>query len=97
MKLGTTAFKPTGTLPNVDPRTGKPMANPSFEMGPGQTATEIALRYLDANGIESPVTVRRFDPRLSLIQGMRDILDRSQPAGWPLAPDITSTCCITLT
>lgn len=76
VKLGTTAFKPTGTLPNVDPRTGKPMANPSFEMGPGQTATEIALRYLDANGIESPVTVRRFDPRLSLIQGMRDILDR---------------------
>lgn len=77
VKLGDAAeFKPTGVLPNIDPRLGKPMANPSFEMPPQQAATDIALRYLDANGVVSPVTVMRFDPRLSLIRGMRDILDR---------------------
>lgn len=77
VKLGSgTEFKPTGALPNVDPRTGKPMANPSFEMAPNQTAIDIALRYADANGVVSPVSVTRFDPRLSLVRGMRDILDR---------------------
>ncbi|MCZ8185913.1 MAG: adenylate/guanylate cyclase domain-containing protein [Beijerinckiaceae bacterium] len=77
VKLGNaTEFKPTGQLANIDPRTGKPMANPSFEMPPNQTATDIALRYLDSNGVTSPVSVKRFDPRESLIRGMRDILDR---------------------
>ncbi|MCZ8374125.1 MAG: adenylate/guanylate cyclase domain-containing protein [Beijerinckiaceae bacterium] len=77
VKLGNAPeFKPTGMLANIDPRTGKPMANPSFEMPPNQAAADIALRYLDANGVTSPVTVMRFDPRDSLIRGMRDILDR---------------------
>jgi hypothetical protein len=77
VKLGSSAeFKPTGMSAMLDPRTGKPMPNASFEMPSSQATTEIALRYLDANGVMSPVTVKRFEPRESLIQGMRDILDR---------------------
>lgn len=77
VKLGQAPeFKPTGMLANIDPRTGKPMPNPSFEMAPNQAAADIALRYLDANGVTSPVSLKRFDPRESLVRGMRDILDR---------------------
>ncbi len=69
-------FRPTGMLQVIDGRTGKPMPNPSFELSGHQGPTEITLRYLDANGIRSPVTTLHFDPRASLIAGMRDILDR---------------------
>lgn len=69
-------FRPTGTLSMLDPRTGKPIPNPTFEMPPTQGPTEIALRYLDANGIRSPVTVMSFDPVVSLVASMRDILER---------------------
>lgn len=69
-------FRATGTLQMLDQRTGKPMANPSFELPGNQGPTEIALRYLDANGVRSPVTTVNFDPKASLVQGQRDILDR---------------------
>lgn len=69
-------FRPTGALQMLDQRTGKPMANPSFELPGNQGPTEIALRYLDANGVRSPVTTLAFDPKASLVQGQRDILDR---------------------
>lgn len=69
-------FRATGSLPNVDPRSGKPMANPSFEMPGNQGPTEISVRYVDVNGARSPVTTISFDPKASLVAGMRDILDR---------------------
>ncbi len=76
-RFGTMAeFRPTGALQMLDPRTGKPMANPSFELPGNQGPTEITLRYADANGIRSPATTIAFDPRASLVQGQRDILDR---------------------
>ena len=76
-KFGSMAeFKPTGTLQMLDPRTGKPMANPSFELPGNQGPTEIALRYLDADGNRSTVSTLAFDPRASLVAGQRDILDR---------------------
>lgn len=69
-------FRATGLLQAIDPRTGRPMPNPGFELPPHQGVTEIALRYLDANGVASPVTTLPFDPRTALQQGMRDILER---------------------
>lgn len=75
-RIGGEAFRPTGVLPNTDPRTGRPMANPSFELPGQQGPTEIALRYRDANGIESAVSTLAFDPRAALVRGQRDILER---------------------
>lgn len=69
-------FRATGLLQAIDPRTGRPMPNPGFELPPHQGATEITLRYLDANGVASTVTTLPFDPRTALQQGMRDILER---------------------
>jgi class 3 adenylate cyclase len=69
-------FKPTGALAMLDPRTGKPMANPSFEMPGSQGPTDIALRYLDANGVRSVVTTMPFNPRDALVKGQRAILEQ---------------------
>jgi class 3 adenylate cyclase len=69
-------FRATGLLPAIDPRTGRSMPNPSFELPAHQEGTEIALRYLDTNGAASPVTTVPFDPRTALQQAMRDILER---------------------
>ncbi|MBN8533002.1 MAG: adenylate/guanylate cyclase domain-containing protein [Rhizobiales bacterium] len=69
-------FRTTGFLQALDPRTGRPMPNPGFELPPQQGATEIALRYLDANGAASHETIITFDPKTALQRGMRDILER---------------------
>jgi class 3 adenylate cyclase len=69
-------FRPTGALQMLDPRTGKPMPNPSFELPAHQGPAEIALRYVDAGGMRSAVTTLAFDPRAALVRGMRDILER---------------------
>ncbi|MGL4241292.1 MAG: hypothetical protein ACRCTI_09300, partial [Beijerinckiaceae bacterium] len=73
-------FRPTGFLPAVDERTGKPMPNPSFEFPPQQATAEIALRYLDARGVPSAVTPVAFDPRTALLRGIRDDLERNATA-----------------
>jgi class 3 adenylate cyclase len=72
----TSEFRATGLLPALDPRTGRPMPNPSFELSPQQGTTEIALRYLDANGVVSRETIIPFDPKTALQRSMRDILER---------------------
>ena len=69
-------FRATGTLQMLDPRTGKPMPNPSFELPANQSQTDIALRYADADGNRSVVSTISFEPRASLVAGQRDILDR---------------------
>lgn len=73
-------FRATGLLQALDPRTGRPMPNPSFELPPQQGATQIALRYLDANGATSRETIIPFDPKTALLRGMRDILERFSTA-----------------
>jgi len=75
-KLDSGEFRSTGLLQNIDTRTGRPMANPAFELPLQQGPTEIALRYRDAQGTVSPVTIVPFDPAVALVSGMRDILER---------------------
>lgn len=76
-RIGTTGeFRSTGALQMIDQRTGKPMASPSFELPGQQGPTEIALRYQDAEGHQSAVSVIAFHPRDSLVRGQREILDR---------------------
>ncbi|WP_206110859.1 adenylate/guanylate cyclase domain-containing protein [Rhabdaerophilum calidifontis] len=75
-RLGDGRFRATGTLQVADPRTGRPMANPTFELPDAQNPAEIAIRYQDQNGVDSAVTTISFDPRAVLIRGQRDILER---------------------
>ena len=69
-------FRSTGTLQLLDQRTGKPMANPGFELPANQGPTDIVLRYLDADGHQSTVATLAFNPRDALLKGQREILDR---------------------
>jgi hypothetical protein len=75
------AFRATALLAVPDPRTGRPMPNPSFELPSHQGETDIALRYLDASGVESPVATVAFHPETALRQGMRRILEQIS-ASW---------------
>ena len=76
-RIGATGeFRSTGSLQMIDQRTGKPMASPSFELPGQQGPTEIALRYQDAEGHQSAVSIIVFHPRDSLVRGQREILDR---------------------
>jgi class 3 adenylate cyclase len=80
-------FKATGQLAVLDPRTGKPMANPGFEMAGTQGPVDIALRYLDANGIRSTVTTLPFDPRDALIKAQRGILEQTSTSWFQFGKD----------
>lgn len=73
---GSGAFRATGHVAYNDPRTGKPMPNPSFELPAHQGATSIELRYHDARGQLSAVTALAFDPRTALVKTMRENLER---------------------
>jgi hypothetical protein len=52
------------------------MPNPSFELPPVQAAASIAVRYSDANGFQSPISLLPFEPRTALQHGMRENLKR---------------------
>jgi class 3 adenylate cyclase len=73
---GAGEFSATGLLATTDSRTGRPMPNPSFELPGNVSATTIDLRYDDASGrTQGPFSIR-FDPRIELVKGQRDILER---------------------
>jgi hypothetical protein len=74
-------FRPTGTFPHIDQRTGKPMANPSFELPPDTRATDFAIRYRDANNVEQGPFEIHFDPRKALVSSQRNLLERFS-ASW---------------
>lgn len=67
-------FRSTGLLPITEPRTGRPMPKPSIAFAHRRDAVDIALRYVDAEGVASPVTTIAFEPESALQRGMRDIL-----------------------
>jgi class 3 adenylate cyclase len=71
-------FRSAGHLQMVDQRTGKPMANPSFDLPAGQVATRIALRYRDVNGQLSEPTETLFEPMPALLRGQREMLERTK-------------------
>lgn len=82
VKLGGAGdFKPTGTYPHIDQRTGRPMANPSFELPANARAMTLQVRYSDANGVEQGPFDLKFDPRVALLSGQKDILERFSN-GW---------------
>ncbi|MER9582870.1 methyl-accepting chemotaxis protein [Mesorhizobium sp. M0276] len=69
-------FTDTGFLAMNDQTTGKPMANPSFEMPDSTAAGTIAIKYLDIRGRETGPFDIRFDPDTALQQGDKHILDQ---------------------
>ncbi|AZV18584.1 methyl-accepting chemotaxis protein [Mesorhizobium sp. M7A.F.Ce.TU.012.03.2.1] len=69
-------FTDTGFLAMNDQTTGKPMANPSFEMPDSTVAGIIAIKYLDIRGRETGPFDIRFDPETALQQGNKQILDQ---------------------
>ncbi|MES0201275.1 methyl-accepting chemotaxis protein [Mesorhizobium sp. M0011] len=69
-------FTDTGFLAMNDQTTGKPMANPSFEMPDSTVAGIIAIKYLDIRGRETGPFDIRFDPEAALQQGNKQILDQ---------------------
>ena len=75
------SFKSTGTFPHLDPRTGQPMANPSFELPPDAGATSLQVRYRDADDNEHGPFALQFEPRQALISGHKNILQRF-PNSW---------------
>lgn len=76
-RLGTGGpFTDTGFLAMNDQTTGKPMANPSFELPDSTAATTIAIKYLDIRGRETGPFDVRFDPDIALQQGDKQILDQ---------------------
>jgi hypothetical protein len=69
------AFRETGFLDTLDPRTRKRMPNPSIELAADAPAATIMVRYVDANGeLQGPFPIR-FDPEAALIKDQRKILD----------------------
>jgi class 3 adenylate cyclase len=75
------AFRATGALQILDPRSGRPMPKTSIEFPPPPGPLQVGLRYTDAKGQLSPVTTIAFDPASALQQGMRDALERTT-SGW---------------
>jgi hypothetical protein len=69
------AFKETGSLDTLDPRTRRRMANPTFDLEKDQAAAVINVRAVDLNGnIAGPFPID-FDPDAELARGDRRILE----------------------
>ena len=62
-------FVSTGHFPNVDQRTGAPMARPFAELPPEAGAQELAVRYTDASGAEQGPYAYAFNPMGALVEG----------------------------
>lgn len=69
-------FTDTGTMPTIDPRTGKPMPVTWFALPPDQPAGTIYVTWRDKRGEEAGVFPVAFDPDESLRSGQRDILEQ---------------------
>jgi hypothetical protein len=69
------AFRETGFLDTLDPRTRKRMPNPAIELSADAPASTIQMRYVDVNGeLQGPYPIR-FEPEAALIRDQRKILD----------------------
>jgi hypothetical protein len=69
------AFRETGFLDTLDPRTRRRMPNPSIELPADSPAATIEVRYVDASGnLQGPFPIR-FEPEAALIRDQRKILD----------------------
>ncbi|MBX3576318.1 MAG: methyl-accepting chemotaxis protein [Rhizobiaceae bacterium] len=76
-RLGTDGpFTDTGFLQMNDPRTGKPMPNPTFALPDDTAATIIGIKYLDIRGQEAGPFDIAFTPEASLQDQNKQILDQ---------------------
>lgn len=71
------AFKETGFLDTLDPRTRRRMAKPSFELDPDQAAATIQIRGLDLGGHAIGPFPIAFDPVAELERGDRRTLEET--------------------
>lgn len=69
------AFKETGFMDALDPRTRKRIPNSSAQLDADTPAQTIYVRYVDTNGdMKGPFPIR-FDPEAALLRDQRKILD----------------------
>jgi hypothetical protein len=75
-RLGeTNAFRETGFLDVLDPRTRRRIPNPAIQLDADQKATTIYVRYVDVNGsLQGPFPIR-FEPTNQLEREQRKILE----------------------
>lgn len=74
-RMGEGAFRETGFMDALDPRTRKRMPNPSIQLPADAPAGTIELRYIDAQGeMQGPFPIK-FEPEAALIRDQRKILD----------------------
>lgn len=76
-RLGTDGpYTDTGFLQMNDPRTGKPMPNPTFALPDDTGANIIGIKYLDIRGQETGPFDIAFTPEASLQDQNKQILDQ---------------------
>jgi class 3 adenylate cyclase len=68
-------FSRTPMLAQNDPRTGRPMPMPAFEMPPDQGDTTIAVKYDDAQGHSKGPFLIPFAPAAAMDTGQKSILE----------------------
>lgn len=68
-------FRRTPTLPTMDPRSGKPMASPTFEMPAEQPDTVIHVKYDDATGTTRGPFTYDFAAAAAMDTGQKSILE----------------------
>jgi hypothetical protein len=69
------AFRETGFLDVLDPRTRRRLANPSFQLDPDQEAATIEVRAVDIDGNNAGPFPIAFDPGAELERGDRRALE----------------------
>jgi hypothetical protein len=76
-RIGETGdFEETGELQAIDPRTGKPMPNPSFSLPNEQQAVTVYVRYVDPWGRTMGPFPIAFNPLGALVDGQKRILEQ---------------------
>lgn len=76
-RIGTEGeFVDTGTMANIDQRTGRPMPVTWFSLPGDQPPGEIYVTWRDKRGEEAGVFPIRFDPDEALKAGQKQILDQ---------------------
>jgi hypothetical protein len=68
-------FQPTGAMPAVDPRTGRPMPRTTLSLPTGREPNVIEVSYTDLRGAEVGPFALPFDPAASLVRQQRDTLE----------------------
>lgn len=69
-------FRSTATMPNIDPRTGKPMPLPYFELPADLEKADLQIRYRDAAGQWVGPFDIPFEWQAALVAAQRQILDQ---------------------